>query len=232
MSISSYIAKKLIDYDSEKSYAFQLRRKRAERIRLLINSCYEKHQKVSIIDIGGTKTYWNILPKSYLSEKNVRITVVNLPSGELLPENDEIFSFAQGDGCYLTAFSEKSFHIAHSNSVIEHVGSWENMQLFSKEIKRVAEQYYLQTPNYWFPVEPHFMTPFFHWFPKSFRAKLLMLFKLGWYPKANSLKNAIGMVETCNLLSRKDLKKLFPNADFYTEKIGFLNKSFVLIDQK
>lgn len=232
MSLTNYIAKKLIDYDSDKSYAFRLRKKRSERIISLIDICYKKHQKVNIIDIGGTKTYWNILPVSYLLERKVHITVVNLPSDSQLPKNDDIFSFVHGNGCNLEAFSKNSFHLAHSNSVIEHVGSRENMQLFSKEIKRVAEQYYLQTPNYWFPVEPHFMTPFFHWFPRAFRARLLMHFKLGWYPKANSLEGAIGMVETCDLLSKNDLKKLFPNAVFYKERVGLLTKSFVLIGQK
>ena len=174
MSITSYIAERLINYQSDKSFAFKLRKKRAHRIKSLINECYNKYKKVNIIDIGGTKTYWKIMPKEYLSEKNVHITVVNLPSSVPLPEDDELFSFVAGDGCNLFNFPDISFHLYHSNSVIEHVGNWDNMVSFSNEAKRIAEKYYLQTPNYWFPIEPHFLTPFFHWLPKSLRIKLVI----------------------------------------------------------
>lgn len=232
MSITHYAAKKLIDYDSEKSYAFRLRKKRAQRIKILINNAYRLHHRVNILDVGGTKVYWKLLSKKFLLDRNVHITVLNLPTAEPLPENDELFTFINGDGCDLSPFANKSFHIAHSNSVIEHVGSMKNMKRFANAIQGVAHAYYVQTPNYWFPLEPHFMTPFFHWFPKSVRAQLIMQFKLGWYPKAKSLAEANGMVESCNLLAKKELKKLFPEAIIYTEKIGLLSKSFILISQK
>lgn len=231
MSFTNYIANKLIDYNSESSIAFKMRKKRAERIKSLIKKCYNKNECVNIIDIGGTSTYWKIIPNEFLLEKNVHITIVNLPSPDTIPKNDNIFTFAEGDGCALTNFSEDSFHIAHSNSVIEHVGNWGNIENFSKEIKRVAENFYLQTPNYWFPIEPHFMTPFFHWFPKTFRIKLVMWFKLGWYNKAKNYNEAQGIVETVNLLSKKDLLRLFPEAKYYYEKVGFLVKSFILISK-
>jgi len=76
------------------------------------------------------------------------------------------FKFFEADGCNLAAFADHSFDIAHSNSVLEHVGSWARMVQFAKEVSRVSEKYFVQTPNYWFPIEPHFVTPFFQWFPK------------------------------------------------------------------
>ncbi len=225
----SYSAKRLINYQSEKSFAFKLRKKRAHRIKSLINNCFNEHNKVNIIDVGGTKTYWKIIPNEFLSKNNVHITVINLPSPDPLPENDEIFTFVGGDGCNLTDFSDNSFHIYHSNSVIEHVGNWDKMVSFSKEAVRVANKYYLQTPNFWFPIEPHFLTPFFHWLPKSIRIKLVMNFKLGWFRKAKNYNEAKGFVENCNLLTKKDLLKLFPNASVHNERIFLFIKSFVLI---
>jgi hypothetical protein len=117
--------KKVLNYESENSLAFKLRAKRAERIKSLIIECYNKYNHVAIIDIGGTKTYWKIIPMAFLKEKNVHITIVNLPSFTLphLSTDNEIFAVIYGDGCNLSEFSDHSFHIAHSNSVIEHVGN-------------------------------------------------------------------------------------------------------------
>lgn len=229
MSVTNFIARKLINYQSEKSFAFKLRKKRAERIISLINECYVEHKRVNIIDVGGTKTYWKIIPREFLIAKNVHITAVNLPSTTSMFEDDKIFTFIDGDGCNLTGIKDKSFHLAHSNSVIEHVGSWENKVRFSEEIKRVAEKFYVQTPNYWFPMEPHFMTPFFQWFPKAARIKLVQNFNLGWYKKTPDYEAAKTSVEGCDLLTKKELKKLFPEAEVFKEKIALLTKSFVLI---
>ncbi|TXD70279.1 class I SAM-dependent methyltransferase [Aequorivita lipolytica] len=207
-----------------------MRKKRSARIIKMINDCYAEYGKVNIIDIGGTKTYWKIIPTDFLISKNVHITAVNLPDTTAMFEDDELFTFIDGDGCNLVGIHDKSFHISHSNSVIEHVGdTWERKVQFAEETKRVAEKYYLQTPNYWFPVEPHFLTPFFQWFPKSIRIKLVQNFKLGWYEKKTDYEDAKTAVEGCDLLSRKELKKLFPEAKIYDEKIALMTKSLILV---
>ncbi|MDR0538033.1 MAG: class I SAM-dependent methyltransferase [Tannerellaceae bacterium] len=229
MSNTYFIAKKFINYQSKKSFAFKLRAKRAERLKQLITEYFIKYGKVNIIDIGGTKLYWNIIPESFLIENKVKIALVNLPSNQPLPENDDIFSFHNGDGCNLTNFTDKSFHIAHSNSVIEHVGNDENRIKFANEIKRVAETYYLQTPNFWFPVEPHFVTPFFHWLPVSVRIWLLLHFNLGWFLKATDKKQAQSHIDGHRLLSKRELLALFPNTVLHREWFILFIKSFTVI---
>jgi hypothetical protein len=226
MKIANFLTKNI----GAGNFAFKLRTKRAERIKFLITECYKENKEVNIIDIGGTKEYWNIIPSQFLIENNVHITLVNLPSVIASPANEELFSFCIGDGCDLSEFEDNSFHIAHSNSVIEHVGKRENVVNFSKEIKRVSKKYYyLQTPNYWFPIEPHFMTPFFQWLPKSIRILLISHMDLGWFKKAKNYIDAKETVESCNLLSRKELVKLFPESSLYKERIAFLTKSLIII---
>ncbi|GHT50487.1 hypothetical protein AGMMS49982_05890 [Bacteroidia bacterium] len=210
-------------------FAFQLRVKRAERIKALITDCYNEYKKVNIIDVGGTKNYWDIIPKEVLIANNVHITIVNLPSGNSLPENDAIFTFREGDGCNLSEFEDNSFQIAHSNSVIEHVGDWNNVVNFSKEMKRVAKRYYLQTPNYWFPIEPHFLVPFIHWLPKPVRIWLVLHFNMGFIKKATSCNEAKETLEHLSLLSGKQLRGLFPDGTLYREKLVFFTKSLVVI---
>lgn len=229
MGITNFIARKLVNYDSDKSPAFKLRKVRAERIKILINECFDKYGEVKIIDIGGTRTYWNIFSLSYLTEKKVSISVVNLPSEITLPQNDHIFTFHIGDACDLVNFKDKSFHIAHSNSVIEHVGDNANRIKFAQEIKRVSDTYYIQTPNYWFPMEPHFMTPFFQFLPKKMRIKMVQNFALGWFERAKDFNEAKEIVDSCNLLTKQEFENLFQDGQLYLEKIGFFIKSFIMI---
>ncbi|MDR0614397.1 MAG: hypothetical protein LBF82_00260, partial [Lactobacillales bacterium] len=145
--------------------------------------------------------------------------------------DNDIFTLVYGDGCNLSEFSDHSFHIAHSNSVIEHVGNWESKVNFSRELQRVAKRYYLQTPNYWFPIEPHFMTPFFHWLPKRLRIKLLLHFNLGNYRKATTYNEARMNVERVYLLTQKELNYLYPSSQnkYYKEKWGGFVKSLIII---
>jgi hypothetical protein len=198
----------------------------------LIDTCFEKYGQVNLIDIGGTESYWDIFPREYLIDKKVHITLINTPETTSSFKSNNFFTITEGDGCNLHQFGNKEFHIAHSNSVIEHVGiTWERKQAFATEMMRVAEHYYIQTPNYWFPLEPHFVTPFFQWFPRSFRIKLLQNFTLGWFKKTPNYEKAKSIIEGCDLLTKNEMIRLFPNAKLHKEKFLFLTKSLILIDQ-
>ncbi|MFC1701446.1 class I SAM-dependent methyltransferase, partial [Pseudomonadota bacterium] len=190
MSITKLLAKTITNYTNQESLGSKSRANRIAPLLLIIEELSQKQDSVNIIDIGGTEEYWGIVPKDYLNNQKVRITIVNLP-GNPLPENHDSFTFVHSDGCNLVEFENNSFHIAHSNSVIEHVGDWNRMIQFSNELKRVAQQYFVQTPNFWFPIEPHCMTPFFHWLPKPLRVWLVMKFSLGHWKKASTTDEAV-----------------------------------------
>jgi hypothetical protein len=225
-----FSVRKIIDYQSDRSMGFRLRQKRSKRILDLIDRVYANRRKVEIIDVGGTREYWNIIPIEYLRRRNVRITIVNLT----VPPNsfdmqDTVFSEVQGDGCNLKEINNNQFDIAHSNSVIEHVGGLNRMRGFAKEMRRVGVSYYVQTPNYFYPIEPHFLFPFFHWLPVCIRLRLAMKFQLGCFPRASNIDEARGFVDLCQLLKKRTLLELFPDARLYKERLFLLVKSFVLI---
>lgn len=228
MSITRKLAKWFTNYDSQKSPGAKLRAKRIAPLLQMIELIYKNNGSVSIIDLGGTMKYWNIVSSEYLSDHNVNITILNLP-GSAMPEDQGPFRFVAADACNLTDFEDKSFDIAHSNSVLEHVGDWGRMVKFAEELKRVSKCYFCQTPNYWFPIEPHCMTPFFHWLPMPIRLWLVSHFQLGHWRKADSIDDAVRIVESARLLNKKLLQTLFPDATIVTERLFLLPKSFIAI---
>jgi hypothetical protein len=228
MSITRTLAERFSNYNSQSSIGSKLRAKRIAPLLEMIQSIYNEHGFVNIIDIGGTETYWGIVPLAYLLDRQVNITIVNLP-GTAKAQDRGPFKFIVADGCNLQAFGDRSFHIAHSNSVVEHVGDWSKMVEFADELLRVSQAYFVQTPNYWFPVEPHCVTPFFHWLPKPLRVWLVSQFQLGHWDRANSIDEAVRIVESARLLNRGMFQELFKDARILTERVLFLPKSFIAI---
>ena len=86
-----------------------------------------------------------------------------------------------GDARQVQEFSDFAFDLAHSNSVIEHVGRWRDMAAMVLEVRRVARSYFAQTPYFWFPREPHARFPMLHWMPESWRYRILMARDCGYW---------------------------------------------------
>lgn len=228
MALSSHIARWFSNYDSRESLGSKLRARRIAPLLEMIEAAHAEHGAVEIIDLGGRENYWNIVPAGFLEQHRVSITIVNLPEGSM-PEDHGIFRFAGADACNLSDLADHAFHIAHSNSVIEHVGDWQQMTRFAAELRRIAQKYFVQTPNYWFPVEPHFMAPCFQWLPKPMRVWLVMHFQLGHRQRAATIDEAIRSVESVNLLTRKMMQALFADAEIVTERLFLLPKSFIAL---
>ena len=117
-------------------------------------------------------------------------------------------------------FADGEFPLAFSSSVIEHIPK-ELQQAFADEIRRVAKRYYVQTPNRYFPIEPHYQFPFFQFFPERLQRALNKRFTLGWRKK--------GDWEEANLLSAGDLRRLFPDGEIHREKLFGLTKSLMVV---
>ncbi len=77
-------------------------------------------------------------------------------------------------------FHDKEFDIAHSNAVIEHVGSREAQECFLREIVRVSRRGMMTTPNRRFIFETHTRVPFMHWMGKEWFDRFLKVIGKGW----------------------------------------------------
>lgn len=231
MPITRTLARGIGNYDDERSIGSNLRRQRLSALLSMIDDVHRARGRVEIIDVGGTRNYWNIVSRDYLARRSVEITIVNLPGKSGPPEPDGPFRFIEGDGCDLAEHERGAFDIAHSNSVLEHVGGPADMHRFAREVARVANGYFIQTPNFWFPVEPHSMTPFLHWLPRSTRIALVSRFQLGYWSKAKSREHAERIIDSARLVNLKQMRELFPDAEIVTERLFGLPKSFIAIRQ-
>jgi hypothetical protein len=228
MLINLINIKSLFIYFSRESIGLRCRKRRLSFLYPLIKETFEEYGKVNLIDIGGTKEYWDIFPVELFSKYKMHITIVNQKDFKTTLK-DNNFTYIQADACDLSTFKDKYFHVAHSNSVIEHVGSWDRMVMFSNEISRIAHKYYVQTPNFWFPVEPHSMTLFFHWLPRKVKIWLVLRFKLGHWSKAKTYNEAVKKVERIHLLNKKQIRSLFKNATIVYERYFLFPKSLIAI---
>jgi hypothetical protein len=124
----------------------------------------------------------------------------------------------------LSRFAAGAFDFYHSNSVIEHVGGWDDMRAMAREAMRVAPRGWVQTPAWEFPIEPHFRLPVMHWFAPPTKAWLLRFAKS--YREADDHARR-SHAERINLPSRREVRLLFPEARIETERV-VLVKSYIV----
>jgi SAM-dependent methyltransferase len=98
-------------------------------------------------------------------------------------------------------FGDRSFDIAHSNAVIEHVGPRDAQVRFLAETIRVGHAGFVSTPDRWFPLDSHTNLPVLHWLPR--RAFLATLRRLG--------RLAPGEEWVTWLLSSRQFQRLAPS---------------------
>ena len=222
----------LRDYSNPSSLGSRFRRKRFKHIEELVQQILSVKEECIILDIGGTAQYWSLMGPELLRKCSVTVLNLEKPRGSNPKKNvpkDGVFKFVYGDGRDLNNIDDNQYDIAHSNSVIEHVGKLSDMQRFVNELTRVGKYFYIQTPNFWFPIEPHYCVPFIHWLPVIVRAKLLTKWNIGFHKKYPSLSAAYDYAEFINLIDQSVLKCILPGAYFRQEKILFFTKSLIAV---
>jgi hypothetical protein len=176
-----------------------------------------------VLDVGGVPDTWRTL------EQPFHVTLLNTPrtKGELAGTG----AWVAGDGRCLP-FRDQSFDIVFSNSVIEHVGDRDSQRQFAREIARVGRAYWVQTPNRWFLVESHLLTPFIHWLPRRVQRALLPFSVWGLQSRADPDRRRYYFehyLAEIRLLGYAELHALFPGAKVIRERVWGLTKSLVAV---
>jgi Methyltransferase domain len=185
---------------------------------------FEITPNTRILDVGGSSAIWDFLTI------RPRLTILNFPSA--LEPGAEFVEHVAADGRMLP-FRDAAFDIAFSNSVIEHVGTPEDQRSFAKEIARVAQSYWVQTPNRGFPIELHLMLPFIHYFPKAWQRRIIERFTV-WelLVRPSEAQRSFYLEHFLNdikLLDKADLQRLFPDAKILSERVLGVSKSLIAV---
>jgi hypothetical protein len=125
--------------------------------------------------------------------------------------------YAVFDGCALP-FPDKSFDLAFSNAVIEHVLGEGRQELFAREVMRVARSWFITTPNFWFPFEPHYCLPFIQFLPRPVQRE---------YNRLLGMHIPRGQLQEIALLSARQMARLFPTSNIARVRVTFWPETLV-----
>jgi len=175
-----------------------------------------------VLDLGGKPSFWT---DEAIVNRPLEITCLNLradPGSQRVGQ--ATIEVVVGDAT-TPPVDPADYDLVFSNSVIEHVGGPDAIAAFA-EVTRSASRYFLQTPNRWFPVEPHFVLPLHFLLPRRLKAAIVMWWDRG--PRRRSYRQALGRVDSIHLLTRRELELLFPGATILVDRKWFLPKSFMV----
>ena len=190
---------------------------RQRRFRKFVSACGVTPGD-SILDIGG-------LPHTWIGtglESQVTLLNRDYPSKSELGLN-----LVVGDARNLEGFLDQSIDVVFSNSVIEHVGEFESQKRMASEITRVGKRFWIQTPYKHFPIEIHFLFPFFQYLPSKLRRLIARYWPFS-FSKLIGL-DPIKEAENIWLLDRSQMSILFPGAKIFEERFLGMTKSLIAV---
>ena len=201
----------------------QIQRKiRLKRVRTFLERL-KPELSWKVLDVGGTWPTWK-----FEGLERFRVTLLNLKPVKL-PEHVSDRLVAVGGDATALEYGDGEFDLIFSNSVIEHVGTWENQKKFAKEVMRVGRNLWVQTPAREFFFEPHYLTPFIHWLPREHRGKFVRWFTvwgLGWRPTPEEVADRVAEIR---LIDRAEMEELFEGCEILEEKFMGMTKSYIAI---
>jgi len=211
--------------DIHSIYALLARPFRGKRLKLFAE-WFNISESTRVIDVGGTSWYW----REFTTIPNV--CIINVMDDQRWRNGDQRgadkIRVLIGDGTCLN-YADRSFDIAFASSVIEHVGDWQDQCAFAGELQRVADRYYVQTPNKWFFIEPHFLTPFIHFLPRRMLRKLVRYCSVWGLMNKPTQEQVDAEIDTIKLLDVDQMRALFPDAEIHRERFLGMTKSIIAI---
>jgi hypothetical protein len=178
-----------------------------------------------ILDVGGRAETWQheSAPTGQVIVSNVRFKPW---------EHRDVLRFGstaiRASGLLLP-FRDRSFDLLFSNSVIEHVGTFEDQQHFAAEVRRVGRALWVQTPAFESPFESHWIGLGVHWAPRAWQPHLVAWLTVhgwvNWWDRAAAEANLANV----RLLTKREMQRLFPDCEIWTERILGVPKSYVAI---
>ena len=199
-------------------YKFNASLFRKKRFQKFVDLCMPELTD-TMLDVGGTVDFWS--GKKQFCKKIDLLNIRHIQMPQSLSNIHTQIDLVKGDARCLM-YNDSSYDIVFSNSVIEHVGSWEDQVSFANECRRVGKKLWIQTPAKSFFIEPHFMTLFVHWLPKKFQKYLVRYFSLWGLLNRPTAESVSKMVDEIRLISFDEMRILFPDCKIHRERVAFV----------
>ena len=176
--------------------------------------------EMRVVDLGGRPSMWEQLPV-----RPRHVLCVNLEPHDPVPSR---VATKTGDVCdpeFVRSLG--TFDLAYSNSTIEHVGGHSRRRQFADAVRSLAPRYWVQTPNRYFPIEPHVVFPGFQYLPTRLKITIAARWPLSPLGTHGDLAEEVLAID---LLSLTDLRLYFPGANVWRERLAGLTKSLVVYE--
>lgn len=205
--------------DSPTSVAATFRRRRWQ----MLTAEFPDLESMSVIDLGGRASTWLGAP---VRPANVHIVNLEPPEEGATPNWIQV---EHGNACELSAsVLERGYDLVFSNAVLEHVGGHANRSAFAASVHRLAARHWIQTPYRYFPIEPHWLFPWFQHLPIAVRAQISRHWPLV-HTRASTRSQALQQVMEVELVSKTEMAAYFPNSLMLSERLGPFTKSLIAV---
>ena len=173
-----------------------------------------------VLDLGGETAFWR-----NRTTRPRHVTMINPAPQET---SEDWIEGVEGDACELPE-DIGDFDLVFSNSVLEHVGGHWRRERFAEGVRRAAPRYWLQTPYRYFPIEPHFVFPFFQHLPRAAQARAAVAWPIGNYAGVKDRDVALHAAQVIELVSIAEMRQYFPDAELRKERFFGLTKSLIVV---
>lgn len=188
----------------------------------LLQRTFPELGSMRVLDLGGVAAMWRSM--GVTPERVVLMNTREIPK----PDGDA-FTTLVGDACDPpSSLLGEKFDLIFSNSVIEHVGGHDRRRRFAETIHKLAPRHWIQTPNRYFPVEPHWLLPGFQFLSTRAKARVMRLWS-GQFPRTDDPVRRIELALSVELLTKAELAFYFPDSNVVTERMLGLPKSFIAV---
>ncbi|RYE60545.1 MAG: class I SAM-dependent methyltransferase [Hyphomicrobiales bacterium] len=181
-----------------------------------------------ICDLGGSRHFWEKLGIP-VAPRNITIYNISADEAHAIDINaSSQIPIIIYDGVHIPV-ADKHYDLLVCNSVLEHVPPAQRAAL-AKEMERVSNAVFCQTPAFCFPIEPHFIMPFVHWLPRGIGYQLIKIspWRILSRPSSDTIRSYWWDTK---LLSYREVRNLFPNAAITAERVLGITKSYYIVSR-
>lgn len=210
----SKITRYLANPDNPRSLSSRARARRWHKL----TACFPDLAAMKVLDLGGTPRFWRSA-----ADRPAHITLVNIADEAC---DEPWMELRVGDAC--TPPVSGHYDLVISNSLIEHVGGHWRRQQLADAIRELAPRHWVQTPNRYFPIEPHWVCPGFQFLPFDARVWVTQRWPLG-HVHWNSEAAAVKAVHEIELVTPREMRHYFPESSLWMERWAGIPKSLVAV---